>query len=70
MWGSGSDGQLGLGDKVLFLNTPKRIKDSTLQKKVTYIATGECYSAAITGLFPYQLDEYLDILMHISNVHR
>ena len=50
VWGSGIDGQLGLGDKVLFLSTPKRLKDQNLQRKVTYIAAGESYSAAITGL--------------------
>ncbi|CAC5359667.1 unnamed protein product [Mytilus coruscus] len=48
VWGSGADGQLGLGDKVLFLTTPKRLKDSSLHRKVTYISSGECYSAAIT----------------------
>jgi alpha-tubulin suppressor-like RCC1 family protein len=44
VWGSGIDGQLGLGDKVLFLSTPKRLKDQNLQRKVTYIAAGESYS--------------------------
>ncbi|XP_076102267.1 uncharacterized protein LOC143071676 isoform X3 [Mytilus galloprovincialis] len=48
VWGSGADGQLGLGDKVLFITSPKRLKDSSLHRKVTYISSGECYSAAIT----------------------
>lgn len=57
VWGSGADGQLGLGDKVLFITSPKRLKDSSLHRKVTYISSGECYSAAITGMVCLQRGE-------------
>ena len=48
-WGSGVEGQLGHGDKVRFLEYPKRIKDRHVAGKVIQIGCGETYSAAITG---------------------
>jgi alpha-tubulin suppressor-like RCC1 family protein len=49
VWGSGSDGQLGLGNTVTFQSTPKKLRHSELKNSVVQIGAGECYSAALTG---------------------
>ncbi|XP_069138593.1 uncharacterized protein [Argopecten irradians] len=47
-WGSGVDGQLGHGDKVLFLSEPQPLKHNKLRGKITEISCGEAFSAAVT----------------------
>lgn len=47
-WGYGPDGQLGHGDNVKFLSTPRRVKDRHVITKCIQIACGEAFSAAIT----------------------
>ena len=48
-WGSGTDGQLGHGEKVKFLSHPRRVKDRHVISKCVQIACGETFSAAVTG---------------------
>ncbi|KAL4228163.1 Ultraviolet-B receptor uvr8 [Mactra antiquata] len=47
-WGSGHDGQLGHGENIKFLNSPRRVKDRHVICKCVQISCGETFSAAIT----------------------
>ena len=48
-WGYGPEGQLGHGEDVIFLNTPRRLRSPELSGQVASIACGDNFSAAITG---------------------
>ncbi|GFS15508.1 X-linked retinitis pigmentosa GTPase regulator [Elysia marginata] len=48
-WGFGSDGQLGLGDRKLTSSTPRRVRHESLRQRVSFIACGETFSAAVTA---------------------
>ncbi|XP_060563463.1 X-linked retinitis pigmentosa GTPase regulator-like isoform X2 [Ruditapes philippinarum] len=47
-WGYGHDGQLGHGEKIKFLSSPKRVKDRHVTCKCIQIDCGEAFSAAVT----------------------
>lgn len=49
VWGSGLDGQLGLGNSNTFQSFPKKLKHPELRRSVVKIQAGEYYSTAITG---------------------
>ena len=49
-FGSGADGQLGLGNSVYYQSRPKRLRLPYLRRKVVQINAGEAFSAAITGI--------------------
>ncbi|KAJ8030054.1 E3 ubiquitin-protein ligase HERC2 [Holothuria leucospilota] len=47
-WGGGADGQLGFGNGTLFLSEPKCLPRLSFPNKISQIACGELYSAAVT----------------------
>ncbi|XP_045216677.2 bifunctional serine/threonine-protein kinase/NEDD4-like E3 ubiquitin-protein ligase isoform X2 [Mercenaria mercenaria] len=47
-WGYGHDGQLGHGEKIKFLTSPKRVKDRHVTSRCIQISCGEAFSAAVT----------------------
>ncbi|KAK3601176.1 hypothetical protein CHS0354_004375 [Potamilus streckersoni] len=60
-WGYGPDGQLGHGEKILFLSKPRHIPDGHLFGCTVKIACGEAYSSAI--------NENGDLFMWGKNSH-
>ncbi|KAL3865609.1 hypothetical protein ACJMK2_042981 [Sinanodonta woodiana] len=60
-WGYGPDGQLGHGEKILFLSKPRRILDGRLFGCTVKAACGEAYSSAI--------NENGDLFMWGKNSH-
>lgn len=55
-FGSGQNGQLGLGSKVMDSNIPKLI-EALSKRKIKDVACGESHTAVISGqqLFPFSL---------------
>ena len=50
-WGGGSDGQLGHGEDVTYLSDPKPLPRSAFLGRISLIACGDSYSAAVMGKF-------------------
>ncbi len=47
-WGGGTEGQLGHGEEVTYLCQPKPLPRSAFLGRVSLIACGDAYSAAVT----------------------